>query len=128
MRFRPIGGSMAPFLRAHDEVLVLPDQRCRVGDVVLCLYGENLVLHRVVGKVPGKIITKGDSLAHLDRPTSYGNLLGRAVSITRRGGVKSLESFHSRLLGMAFGLTLSWFLPRLRATAERMRPGGQRTV
>jgi hypothetical protein len=114
MRFHPLGGSMAPFLRPGDEVLVLPDQRCWLGDVVLCLYGETLVLHRVVAKIPGGIITKGDSLRCTDQATSYGNLLGRAVSRTRRGRVKSLESSRSRMLGMAFSLMLSWFLPCLR--------------
>jgi hypothetical protein len=112
MRFRPLGGSMVPFIRPDDVVTIVPGKQCRPGDVVLVHRGDALLLHRVVAIFSGRIITKGDALSLLDMPVSPQDILGRAVCLERQGRWRSLESLRSRLLGLAFNLAFSW-LPSL---------------
>jgi hypothetical protein len=112
MRFRPLGGSMIPWLRQGDTVTVKPVERCRPGDIVLWRRGDALTMHRVVARSKGHVITKGDALDHLDKPVAPGDILGQAVARERQGKVSCLDSFWSRYLGLAFCLTLSW-VPRL---------------
>jgi hypothetical protein len=114
MRFRPLGGSMIPFLRAGDIVTIVPGKPCRVGDIALWRQNGNLMLHRVVGKKCGSVFTKGDATDRLDSPVSSQDILGRAVSLERRGVTRPLDSLGSRLLGLAFCLTVSW-VPKLVA-------------
>jgi len=111
MRFRPWGDSMSPFLRRGDVVTIVPGKRCHLGDIVLVSRDESLLLHRVVAKKPGEIITKGDALSSLDRPVPLHYLLGRAAFRERRGKLRPLDSFQARFLGMAFSLTVP-LLPR----------------
>jgi hypothetical protein len=112
MRFRPLGGSMVPFIRPEDVVTIVPGKQCRTGDVVLVHRGEALLLHRVVGIFSGRIFTKGDALSRLDLQVDSRDILGRAVRLERQGQCRSLESLSSRLLGLAFNLAFSW-LPGL---------------
>jgi hypothetical protein len=112
MRFRPLGSSMLPWLRAGDVVTVAPDQPCRLGDIVLAGRGGALRLHRLVARTAGKVITKGDALWRLDAPCTPGDILGRAVTRERRGREISLDSLLMRLSGLGLCLTISW-LPHL---------------
>lgn len=114
MRFRPLGGSMIPFIRPEDVVTIVPEKQCHAGDVVLVHRDDALLLHRVVAIFSGRIITKGDALPLLDLPVSPHDILGRAVRLERQGRWRSLESFKSRLLGLTFNLTLSWLPGLLR--------------
>ncbi|OGP72718.1 MAG: hypothetical protein A2Y80_10385 [Deltaproteobacteria bacterium RBG_13_58_19] len=108
MRCRLLGKSMFPNLRPGDLVQVEPGETCRLGDIVLVNQGEHWVMHRVVAKSKGLIITKGDATAHLDPPVTPPEILGRAVSRNRRGKESSLTSLWARWLGLAFCLLLSW--------------------
>ncbi len=99
MRFRPLGGSMASFLRSGDIVNICPGESCRVGDVVLWQAGDALILHRVVAKKNGRIITKGDSLGHLDAPVTLKHILGGAVARERQGKVRRFGLFRGPVLG-----------------------------
>jgi len=101
---------MIPSLREGDLVTVVPET-CRVGDIVLYNRGDSLIMHRVLAKFAGKIITKGDASARLDPPLNPQDILGRAVSYERHGKKSSLNSLRSRLCGLAFCLTVSW-IPR----------------
>ncbi len=120
MRFRPLGGSMAPFLRPGDIVNICPGETCRAGDIVLWQAGEVLILHRVVAKKNGRIITKGDSLRSLDAPVRREQILGRAVARERQGRLHSLDHLGVRFLGLAWCLT-SWIpgLVSFLASARR---------
>jgi hypothetical protein len=124
MRFQPLGGSMIPCLRAGDVVTIVPGKGCRVGDVVLYRQNGDLVLHRVVGKRGGRVITKGDALGGMDKPVAPGEILGRAVSFERRGVSRSLDSWSSRFLGLAFCLTVSW-APKLMAILAAVKRLGR---
>jgi hypothetical protein len=124
MRFRPLGGSMIPWLRQGDTVTVTPRKRCRPGDIVLWRRGETLTMHRVVARSKGGIITKGDALDHLDKPVTPADILGQAVARERQGKMRSLDSFWSRYLGLAFCLTFS-LVPRLLPWLAAGRRHGQ---
>jgi len=106
MRFRPQGGSMIPFLRQGDTVSICPGKSCRPGDIILWQAGDALVLHRVVVKKNGWLITKGDSLGRLDSPVPQEQILGRAVARERDGRLCPLNIFMQRWLGLAFSLTV----------------------
>jgi hypothetical protein len=127
MRFRPLGGSMIPWLRPGDIVTVAPRQRCRLGDIVLWQRADSMVLHRVVARSGGGIITKGDALAYLDNPVASGDILGQAVARERQGKVSCLDSFWSRYFGLAFCLTLSW-IPGLLPWLAAGRRCGEETL
>jgi len=114
---------MTPFLCSRDEVLVVPDKRHRVGDIVVCKLSEDiLVLHRVIFKKNGKIITKGDSSDCPDLPLSSRDILGRAVVRVRNGVESSLESWWPRFFGLGLNLALYWFpsLWRVLAAGKRI--------
>ena len=124
MRLRPLGGSMVPFLRAGDIVTVAPDRECRVGDIVLWQAGEALVLHRVVIKKDGRIVSKGDALGRLDAPLTREQILGRAVARERGGRVRLLDTFGRRWLGLAFSFTVPLvpgLIPLLASVKRGMR-------
>lgn len=124
MRFRPLGGSMIPFIRQEDIVSIYPGQGCRLGDIVLWQAGETLVLHRVVAKRQGLIITKGDSLSQLDAAVAPQQIRGRALLLERGGRVWRLHTFRQRWLGLAFSLTVP-LIPGLMALLASIKRGVQ---
>jgi hypothetical protein len=117
---------MIPFIRAGDTVTIVPAAEGRLGDIVLLFQRDRWVLHRVVAKAAGQIITKGDALGQLDEPVTVQDICGRAVSLERGGKVRSLDSLASRLLGLAFSLTVSRVpnLISLLAAAKRLAREG----
>jgi len=114
MCFWSMSGSMSPAIRIGDKVALVPGRQCRAGDIILYRRGNRLMLHRVVGKWRGVVITKGDALDQVDEPVTLRDILGRAVSRERGGVTHSLDSLWSRFLGLAFCLTVSW-VPKLMA-------------
>ncbi len=104
MRFRPLGGSMAPCLRAGDIVHICPGKNCQIGDIILWQQGDGLFLHRVLAKKNGCVITKGDSLSHQDGQVRKEQILGRAVTRERHGRISRLDHSGRRLLGLAWCL------------------------
>jgi hypothetical protein len=125
MRLRPLGGSMAPCLRAGDIVHICPGKSCQVGDIILWQQGDGLFLHRVVAKKNACVITKGDSLGSQDKPVRKEQILGRAVTRERHGRIRPLDHLGCRLLGLAWCF-LSWtpglvvFLVKSRRTLKFM--------
>lgn len=129
MRFRPLGGSMNPSLRSGDIVTIVPGNDARIGDVVLTHTNIGLILHRVVQKSAGQVLTKGDRLTYLDPPVTPTDILGRAVSRDRGGKKSALASFGARFCGLCFSLTLPWmarFFPGIVAM-KRLILGGLRS-
>jgi len=123
---------MMPFLRQGDTVSISPGQGCQIGDTVLYRAGEALVLHRVVIKKDGRIISKGDALGRLDAPVTPEQILGRAVARERGGWVRPLDTFGQRWIGLAFSFTvplvpgliplLARVMRGVRAILERVYP------
>jgi hypothetical protein len=110
---------MYPFIRDGDVVEVSPVEASalRLGDVVLCGYGDDrLVVHRVidVSKDNGRValVIKGDSAGHPDRPICPEQVLGQVIAI-ERGGKKLPMNGGLRRLTNRLWAWLSPFSPRL---------------
>jgi signal peptidase I len=87
VRLRVTGTSMLPSVWPGDILII---NRCRVaelglGEIVLCYRNEELVAHRLTGKLGNRIVTRGDSLDYYDRPFEENEILGRVLSILRNG-------------------------------------------
>lgn len=83
------GGSMWPFLLPGDVLTLTPGRRARLGDVVLVEQpGVDFgVVHRVVGVLPGRVLTKGDALPRTDGWVGRDRVIARVTGV-RRGGVR----------------------------------------
>jgi hypothetical protein len=104
-------------------VEVISAQEFRLGDIVLARQGDLLVLHRLVAKRNGTILTKGDSRGFLDGPLTRDQILGRAVARERQGRIRRLDYFWARFLGLAWCLSLPWIpglLPFLAAMRRKL--------
>ncbi|MBI3622328.1 MAG: S24/S26 family peptidase [Nitrospirae bacterium] len=117
------GGSMKPFLRAGDRVLV---RSCSAdalasGDLVLLTEADTLCLHRVIrsGRSNGRrwLRTKGDGCGRWDLPVEAGSVVGKGVARQRGHRTVPLDGWSGRLLGflcvygsvlMGWGLWLKW--------------------
>ena len=98
------GNSMAPFLKAGDEVQVAHQAGAlRRGDVVVIRQDERLMVHRVLKPVPElepePILTQGDHNRHQDPPAPRSRLLGRVCAVRRRGRESSLDTRRWRTVG-----------------------------
>jgi hypothetical protein len=89
LRLRVSGWSMVPTLWPGDTLVIEPAESSAVcpGDIVLFTRHQRFFAHRVMGKSsPDRgIRTRGDAMAQMDAPVSNPELLGRVVSIERRG-------------------------------------------
>jgi signal peptidase I len=100
---RVSGGSMVPWIRAGDFVLVrqVDFAKVAVGDVIVFRRNGLVVTHRAIRRVdaapPEKtailLITKGDALDESDAPVSTAEFLGRATRIHRGRRHIDLDSF-----------------------------------
>jgi signal peptidase I len=82
-RLCALGSSMMPSILPGDTLRV---ERCngddvRVGDVVMFTRHGRLFAHRVVSRVDGTLVTKGDSLDSSDGPVAPSEFLGRVISV-----------------------------------------------
>jgi signal peptidase I len=104
LRFRARGDSMRPFIRDGDVLLVRPGLEIRLGDVVLCRFGDGrLLAHRVTmvhkQSHPRSILLQGDACLWPDGLVLLDNVLGRVVAVERgRQRVWSDKGLH-RWLG-----------------------------
>ncbi len=106
VRFTARGGSMAPFIRDGERVTVRPLRGApRRGHVVLAARADGeVLLHRIVRRERGVLITRGDALGTEDAPLRPEEVCGRVVRVSGRRR-----------------LHLSWPLGLLCATALRLR-------
>jgi hypothetical protein len=106
-RIRVHGGSMWPWLRPEDEVLIRADEFARVapGRIILFAREDRLFAHRVLRRARGEpdharcLVTKGDTLAETDAPVREAEFLGRVVAVRRGGREISLDTFPQAALG-----------------------------
>jgi signal peptidase len=92
VRFCPGGFSMYPTIRDGEAVTVEPinAHKVRRGDILLYRTERRVIAHRVVGVVEGtnakRVFTlRGDSLSSCDAPVNQEQVLGRVVSVERKG-------------------------------------------
>ena len=120
LRIKARGGSMIPFILDGDVVLVGPpgNSGILVGDVICYEKSPGtLFLHRVIKRDGERFVTKGDALAFTE-VVFPGQVLGRVVSIERRGRVRRLDAARWRNRVIAF---FSFLLPRVLSPAIRLR-------
>jgi hypothetical protein len=110
------GHAMWPGVRDGDVVEVMPQTSPpTLGDIVLVVLKERLVLHRVVAVTPDTFTTKGDAVAHADPPLRPDDLLGTV----RRGA--SVCGPWAALVSLRGGAPLAFALQRLRVVVQRLR-------
>ncbi len=102
IRFKATGDSMLPSVWPGDLLTVRRQSfsEFRRGQIVLYerVAGENaqLVAHRIVDCSGRQLITRGDSLRRNDAPVHEDQILGRVVSISRKGRPIGLDFTRSR--------------------------------
>lgn len=122
VRIKARGGSMLPFIRDGDVVLVNPagNSEIRLGDVICYETSPGtLFLHRVVRRRGERFVTKGDALAFTD-VVFPGQVLGKAVAVVGRRRLRRLDTRTARWRNAAI-LLLSPLLPRILPLAGRVR-------
>lgn len=128
-RFRAKGFSMSPFIKDGDVVTVLPLDHSgpRVGDVVAFLFpatGKSAV-HRVVRRVRGGYVVKGDNTDEADGAVSRDRIIGVISRVERDGKRVRLGR---GLAGMAVAtLSRSGLLLKGLGAARRLSGRAKRT-
>jgi hypothetical protein len=108
VRFRAHGASMLPFIRDGDVVTLVPVQDCpvRLGDVVAIHHpvGNNLILHRVVRKMPGGYLIQGDNAAVADGIFPDRTILALVERVERDGrAVRFSQGWSGTLIAVCVG-------------------------
>lgn len=128
LSFKVVSGSMRPMIEVGDVVKVSRTEPSgvRIGDIVAFKDGQNVVVHRVIGKTWANqqfsFRHRGDSGASSVRIPAQ-NLIGRVTVIEKEGHEIRLDSrrhiMSNRILG--------WRL-RLVDSLGRMRPSLLRII
>jgi len=81
------GASMLPAIWPGDELEILgvPPENLRPGDIAVCLVGGQIRIHRVRQVVDESLVTQGDNHAQPDAPIAFAEVYGRVQRVRRRG-------------------------------------------
>ena len=87
VRLKVTGTSMLPAVLPGDILTVIRRDAADLlpGQIVLCFRNQELVAHRLTGRLGDRFITRGDSLCYYDKPFREDEILGQVVSILRDG-------------------------------------------
>ncbi len=103
LRFRARGSSMHPLVRGGDILVVRPVEQdeMKVGDIVLYRApSAGIVAHRIVEMHTrggqALLVVRGDATSTPDPQVLWSQVLGRVVSIERRGRTIVAENWTSR--------------------------------
>ncbi|HQO38581.1 MAG TPA: S24/S26 family peptidase, partial [Candidatus Omnitrophota bacterium] len=87
LRLQAKGGSMHPFIRSGDWVQVDLSGRgaetIRAGDVILFRQDDGLFAHRVLRRMAGGFLVKGDMSFGSDGVAVPDDVMGRVIAIER---------------------------------------------
>ncbi|HST21878.1 MAG TPA: signal peptidase I [Blastocatellia bacterium] len=104
VRFRAGGQSMHPTIKDGEMITVEPVTPGDVkrGDILLYEFKKSVIAHRVM-RVERKaaqlrFILRGDSSQTCDAPVEASEILGRVISVERKGRAVSLVSKRAKLL------------------------------
>ena len=119
------GRSMRGTFRHGDRLVVEPvaPEDVRLGDVVLFRQAgpdgeQQEVVHRVVARAPGGLVTRGDRNRRADQePVTQENLVGRVTSVDRAGHERAIPGGRGGLVRL-----------RVRRRLLRARQAGWRLV
>jgi signal peptidase I len=107
VRFEARGWSMRPFIQDGDFVVARPvdSSSIKIGDVVFYITDKNGVLvHRIIGlrrdDSEMTAMIKGDACFGPPDNVPVQNILGRVVSIERKGREKRLDTVWHRVLSL----------------------------
>ncbi len=85
-QFHERGESMLPTLRPGDRIEAVPCQgEPEIGEIVVFEHEGWLCSHRVLRKIEGALITRGDNGRREDDPLPVERVLGRVVRASRNG-------------------------------------------
>lgn len=80
---------MHPFIQDGDVILVSSPRvfEPRSGDVAAFCHPQTgkLVVHRVIARLPGEVLLRGDNAAVVDGWVPAGNILGLVTGVQRHG-------------------------------------------
>ena len=87
VKMRAKGNSMLPFIRHDLDNVVLSeinDNSFKKGSLLLVqVFGDNYILHRLVGTNGDKLILRGDGNLSLTESCSRSNVIAEAVEVER---------------------------------------------
>ncbi len=85
VRMKIDGGSMHPWLRRGDTVLVgsADADQLMLGDILVIRQNNDILTHRLIAVNKYGWLTKGDASPSPDEPVSQGEILGRVEMIER---------------------------------------------
>lgn len=75
-----LSGSMEPTLRVDDVILVRETGSYEVGDIVVYQSGRTLIVHRIIAKDGGTVITQGDANNAADAPIEISAVRGEVIA------------------------------------------------
>jgi hypothetical protein len=108
-----------------DTIVVSPLKRpARIGDVVLLKESDGrLIVHRIVGRRQGMILTRGDACAEVDSPADHVGIVGKVTAVSGRGYSFHLNRSFGYLISRKedFPFSLLWWGP-LRKAAKKIAP------
>lgn len=126
--FRIISDSMSPMIEVDDVVKVsrVEPSRVRIGDIVAFQSGQNVVVHRVIGKSwSGRQLSfrqMGDACRSSARfPTE--NLIGKVTTIQKKGHDIHLDSPRQVIVNKVIGWRLLFYDTFSRRLRRRIRRG-----
>ena len=123
LRLSAFGYSMLPTLHPGDILTVRREPLTAIhsGDVVLYTRGDRFFIHRNLRSLQtafGRaLVTRGDSMPHIDEPVTPTELLGRVANIKRDGESKTVPP--CTFLRRALGIVLA-YSTRLRSIYLRL--------
>lgn len=118
VRLRVRGGSMGPWIRSGDEVVVVTAVDAYVGELIAFASGGRIVTHRVRSAVGGGWVTQGDANPEPDGFVPREHLIGRVAGFHAR----SLRLDHPpRALAAIAGRAMGAMARRLAALRRRTR-------
>jgi len=88
------GASMLPAIWPGDELEILgvPPENLRPGDIAVCLVGGQIRIHRVRQVLDESLVTQGDNHAQPDAPIAFAEVYGRVQRVRRRGAAPPLRA------------------------------------
>lgn len=104
-----VGESMRPFLREGDQVVLqsIADKELSIGQIVLALYRDTYVLHRVIAKKKEMVLLAGDANYTQIEYVNNRDVMAVMKHAYRNDRVLSRHNWQNRMYGMI------WFRMRL---------------
>jgi signal peptidase I len=124
LRFRALGGSMYPFIRSGDIITAkpIPPENLTVGQVLFYYKDGSFFAHRLKERSSNSLmITRGDNLPFNDNFITPSEVLGKIVTIERRGKKIDMESGLMRLVNWTIARIPIYWIIRFMSSGVRIK-------